>query len=79
MAENAAAVIAIELLAAVQGLEFHRPLKSSVTLEKVVSLLRVRVKPYGADRFFAPDIAEAKALVASGVFRQFITELDLAA
>jgi histidine ammonia-lyase len=77
MAENAAAVVAIELLAAVQGLEFHRPLKSSAILEEVVSLLRLQVKPYDADRFFAPDIAAAKSLVASGVFRQFITELGL--
>jgi histidine ammonia-lyase len=77
MAENATAVIAIELLAAVQGLEFHRPLRTSTILEKVVSLLRARVKSYASDRFFAPDIAEAKALVASGVFRQFVTEFDL--
>ena len=77
MAENATAIVAIELLAAVQGLEFHRPLRSSAILEKVVSLLRRQVKSYDADRFFAPDIARAKALVASGLFRQFVTELDL--
>ena len=77
MAENAAAIIAIELLAAAQGLEFHRPLKSSVSLEKVVTLLRSQVLQYDADRFFAPDIAHAKALVTSGAFRAFVPEINL--
>jgi histidine ammonia-lyase len=77
MADNAAAIIAIELLAAVQGLEFHRPLKSSDSLEVAVSLLRSRVKHYDADRFFAPDIASAKALVTSGLFRVFVPEIGL--
>ncbi len=33
MAENAASVVAIELLAATQGLDFRHPLKSSAPLE----------------------------------------------
>jgi histidine ammonia-lyase len=77
MAENAAAIIGVELLAAVQGLEFHRPLRSSATLEKVVKRLRGEVRHYDADRFFAPDIARAKALVMSGEFRSFVPELTL--
>lgn len=77
MADNAAAIIAIELLASVQGLEFHRPLKSSATLEKVVLLLRSRVRRYDTDRFFAPDIAQAKALVTGGAFRAWVPEIDL--
>jgi histidine ammonia-lyase len=75
MAENAAAIVAIELLAAVQGLEFHRPLRSSISLEKVASMLRARVKRYTSDRFFAPDIEQAKALVTSGIFRAFVSEV----
>ncbi|HWW19645.1 MAG TPA: aromatic amino acid lyase, partial [Steroidobacteraceae bacterium] len=77
MVDNAAAIIAVELLAAVQGLEFHRPLKSSVSLENVVTLLRTQVRRYRADRFFAPDIAKAKALVTSGAFRAFVPEIGL--
>ena len=77
MADNAAAIIAIELLAAVQGLEFHRPLKSSASLEKAVKLLRSEVPRYESDRFFAPDIARAKSLVTSGVFRTFVPEIEL--
>ena len=75
MADNAAGIIAIELLAAAQGLEFHRPLKSSPSLEKVVALIRSQVRRYTADRYFAPDIAAAKRLVASGLFRAFVSEI----
>jgi histidine ammonia-lyase len=69
MAENAATVIAIELLAAAQGLEFHRPMKSSRALESALRLVRARVPPYTVDRFFAPDIEAAKRLVISGQLR----------
>jgi histidine ammonia-lyase len=74
MADNAAAVIAIELLAAVQGIEFHRPLKSSAVLERVIARLRSKVQHYAADRFFAPDIEAAKTLVTSGIFRDSLGE-----
>jgi histidine ammonia-lyase len=72
MADNAATVVGIELLAAAQGLEFHRPLRSSRALETVVRTVRARVPRLGADRFLAPDIAAARELVQSGVFRTLI-------
>jgi histidine ammonia-lyase len=77
MAENAAAIVAIELLAAVQGIEFHRPLKSSAPLERAVSLIRAHVRHWHADRYFAPDLASVKALVLSGAFRGWIDEATL--
>src|SRR6185437_5998601 len=40
MAANATGVVAIELLAAAQGIEFHRPLTSSRLLEAVLRTLR---------------------------------------
>ncbi|HSY09109.1 MAG TPA: aromatic amino acid lyase, partial [Steroidobacteraceae bacterium] len=79
MADNAAGVIAIELLAAVQGIEFHRPLKSSAVLERIIARVRSAVPHYAADRFFAPDIEAAKTLVASGVFREFLGEAAVSA
>jgi histidine ammonia-lyase len=72
MAENAATVVAIELLAAAQGLEFHRPMKSSRRLESALRLVRAQVPPYTADRFFAPDIEAAKKLVVSGKLRALL-------
>ncbi len=66
MARNAADVIGIELLAAAQGCEFHAPLASSAPLERARALLRARVPALADDRHFAPDMAEATALITSG-------------
>jgi histidine ammonia-lyase len=72
MAANAASVIAIELLAAAQGIEFHRPLKSSRPLEAALQSLRRSVPRYDRDRFFAPDIEAATDLVRSGALSELI-------
>ncbi len=75
MAENAASVVAIELLAATQGLEFHRPLKSSQPLEDAAHEIRVLVGPYERDRYFAPDIAAITQHVRRGELRPLVGEL----
>jgi histidine ammonia-lyase len=69
MAQNAASVVAIELLAATQGLEFHRPLKSSPPLELAAAQIRSLVRPYDRDRYFAPDIEAVTRQVCAGGFR----------
>ncbi len=66
MARNAAAIVAIELLAAAEALEHHRPLLSSPPLEAVHALIRGHVAPLLADRYIAPDIAALSKLVLSG-------------
>ena len=66
MVANAQAVIGIEYLAAVQGLEFHAPLRSSAPLEAARDLLRKEVPALDEDRHFHPDIEAANALVRSG-------------
>jgi histidine ammonia-lyase len=66
MAENATAVIGIELLAAAQGCDFHRPLTSSAPLEAVHELLRSQVPHLDNDRYLGPDMEAAIALVRSG-------------
>ena len=66
MLANAEAVLAIELLAAVQGCEFHAPLTSSPALEAARAMLRGHVPPLGEDRHFYPDMQAAEALVRSG-------------
>ena len=75
MAENAATVVAIELLAATQGLDFHHPMKSSPTLEDAAHAIRALVGPYERDRYFAPDIAAITTHVRSGALRDFAAEL----
>ncbi|MFN7096551.1 MAG: aromatic amino acid lyase, partial [Gammaproteobacteria bacterium] len=65
MVENVQTILAIELLAACQGIELRRPLKSSVSLEKIVSHVRQYIPFWQEDRYFAPDIEAAKKLVIS--------------
>ncbi len=66
MVRNAEAVLGIELLAAVQGCEFHAPLKSSAALEKARAVLRTEVPALDEDRHFHPDMQEAEVLVRLG-------------
>jgi histidine ammonia-lyase len=73
MADNTAGIIAIELLAAAQGLDFHRPLRSSDALETVHRQLRRNVPVLSRDRYFAPDIAAARQLVVSGALRGHVS------
>jgi histidine ammonia-lyase len=75
MADNAAAIVGVELLAAAQGIDFHRPARSSVPLEKVHADIRGEVAHYAADRYFAPDIEAAKRWVKSGRFAPFVQQL----
>jgi histidine ammonia-lyase len=72
MAENTIGIIAIELLATCQGIDFRRPLKTSPPLEKVFALVRSKVSYYDKDRFFAPDITAAKKLIRSGILQQTV-------
>jgi histidine ammonia-lyase len=66
MVENAAAVVAIELLAAAQGCDFHAPLQSSTVLQTVRTVVRGAVPHLDEDRLFHPDMAAAIGLVRSG-------------
>jgi histidine ammonia-lyase len=66
MVENLTAVVAIELLCAAQGCDFHRPLASSPPLERVRELVRSVVPHLDDDRHMAPDIEAAIRLVRSG-------------
>ena len=73
MIQNTAHILGIELLAAAQGIEFLRPLKSSQALEQVHALLRSEISAMTQDRYLAPDMAHATTLVTrgalSGIFR----------
>ncbi len=70
MAANTAGILAVELLAACQGLELRAPLESSPSLHQVLSQVREKIAFYAEDRFFAPDIAAAKAMIENNVLCQ---------
>ncbi len=68
MIDNTATILAIELLAASQGLDFLKPLKTSLPLQKIHQQIRDSVPHYEKDRYFAPDIALIKEKVLNGDF-----------
>ena len=75
MYRNLADMLAIELLAAAQAVEFHRPLRSSPVLEKAHALVRGVAAFWDRDRLMAPDIAAVSALVRAGRFAALAGDL----
>ncbi|KAK7065477.1 hypothetical protein SK128_018842 [Halocaridina rubra] len=64
--ENVERVIAIELLAACQAIEFLRPMKTTTPLEEVIKVVRSVVSAWDKDRFMAPDIDAVTELLKDG-------------
>jgi histidine ammonia-lyase len=56
MVRNAAVIVGIEAMAAAQGMEFDRSLKSSPLIEAQFADIRKRVAYLDQDRYLAPDI-----------------------
>ena len=66
IARNAAGVIAVELIAAAQGVDFHAPLKTSPKLLQVHSKVREITPRFTSDRYWADDMAALQAAVLAG-------------
>jgi histidine ammonia-lyase len=65
MTENLLQIIAIELLAACQGIDFRKPLKTSAALDQAHTALRTRVPFATQDRLLAEDIAATAEVIRS--------------
>ncbi|WP_341502282.1 histidine ammonia-lyase [Gallaecimonas sp. GXIMD4217] len=65
MAANTRGVLAVEYLAANQGLDFRAPLKAAEAVESAKATLRAQVPFYDQDRYMAADIEAADAILAS--------------
>jgi histidine ammonia-lyase len=74
MTANSRYIVAIELLAASQGIEFHRPHRSSDVLEAVVARIRADVPHLDTDRRLSPDIEQISAVIQNGDLRQFFPD-----
>ncbi|MGY3924442.1 histidine ammonia-lyase [Aeromonas jandaei] len=72
MAENTRGILAVELLAAAQGLDFRAPLRASAGVEMAKGRLRAHVPFYDKDRYFAPDIEAAAALLGRASYNDLI-------
>jgi histidine ammonia-lyase len=70
MVANLNVILGVEAMCAAQGIEFRAPLATSAPLARVVARLRQDVATLGEDRYLAPDIAGAAALVASGALAE---------
>jgi histidine ammonia-lyase len=66
--ENAEHLLAIELLAAAEGLEFRRPLKSGLGVEQAYERVRKLSPAVDVDRSMSPDIALVAAAIRDGGF-----------
>lgn len=72
MADNTAGILAIEYLAAAQGIDFRAPLRTSERLRAAMDALRAVVPFYDRDRRQAPDIEAAKVIVTGGELRKLV-------
>ena len=67
LCENTSNILAIELLAAAQGVDLRAPFETSPKLRSVMQEIRSRVPHYDIDRYLAPDIAAITEAVRAGV------------
>ena len=75
MIASTAHILGIELLAAAQGIEFLPPLQSSPALEAVHARLREACPSVECDRYLAPDIERATALMTDGSLARILRSL----
>ncbi|WP_166418947.1 histidine ammonia-lyase [Cochlodiniinecator piscidefendens] len=66
MNDNLAVILGVELMCSAQGIEARAPLATSPKLQSVVAKLRETVPTLAEDRYLAPDIEAATALVRAG-------------
>jgi histidine ammonia-lyase len=75
MNANLARIVAIEMMAAVEGIDFRRPLRSSPLLEEAHALVREVAHPRPEDREFSTEIKAVAAQIESGRYERFVTGL----
>ncbi|MET0205467.1 MAG: histidine ammonia-lyase [Casimicrobiaceae bacterium] len=77
MTVNTAAIVAVELLAAAQGVEMRQPLVTSPALQEALSHVRGVAAFWERDRAFAPDLAAVRTQVEAGTYAA-LAPVDLA-
>jgi histidine ammonia-lyase len=64
--DNLRRILAVELVTAARGLDLRAPLRPAPATEAALALTREAVAGPGPDRFLAPELAAAEALIKSG-------------
>ena len=75
IARNAAGVIAVELMAGAEGIDYHAPLKTSPRLQAVHSTVRAISPHFTADRYWADEMSALQAAVLYGDVGQILLPL----
>lgn len=66
IARNVAGVIAVELIAGAQGVDFHAPLKTSAKLQAIHSKVRGCSPHFTTDRYWADEMRTLQSAVLEG-------------
>lgn len=66
MNRNLNVILGVEAMCGAQGIEFRAPLQTSEQLGRAIATLRAEVASLADDRYMAPSIEAASALVSSG-------------
>jgi len=66
MNANLSVILGVEMLCAAQGVEARAPLQTSARLQDVLAMLRADIPALAEDRYLAPDIEDASAMVRAG-------------
>ena len=70
-------VLTIELMCAVQAIEFHRPLKSTSTIENIVSFIRTYVPFFTTDESLKDYLLKMTGIINSGRLLEFINQTEI--
>ena len=76
IARHAAGVVAIELIAAAQGVDHHAPLKTSAKLQAVHAEVRKITPRFTSDRYWADDMAALQKAVLAGEIGPGVIQLS---
>jgi len=66
IARNAGGVIAVELMAAAEGIDYHAPLKTSTKLNQIYEAVRAHSPHFTADRYWADEMSALQSAVLAG-------------
>jgi histidine ammonia-lyase len=75
IAHNAAGVIAVELMAAAEGIDYHAPLKTSPRLQQIHSAVRALSPHFTADRYWADEMGALQKAVLNGEIGEDLVRL----
>jgi histidine ammonia-lyase len=75
--DNVRRILAVEYVCAARAIEFRAPLLPSKPTGALVALLRTDVAGTGPDRFLAPELAAAEAILVSSAMTDALDTIGI--